>query len=137
MPKVDSTIENIGSNGIRSNVTVRDIGIEVGTTKRALYYNATASSLLLVDLFTPRKAFNMGNEFVLVCFVCTTDDTLAWLPGRINLPFILNGFSTYDNNTGLASWLSTPATGAQNAQPLTVEDTTKGKKVIEIGYDNN
>jgi len=137
MPQVNSTIEKVGSNGIRSNVTVRDIGVEVGTTKRALSYNATTSSLLLVDLFTPRKAFNMGNDFVLICCVCTTDDTLAWLPGRINLPCILNGFSTYDNNTGLASWLSTLATGAQNAQPLTVEDATKGKKVIEIGYANN
>ena len=69
--------------------------------------------------------------------MCVVDDTLAWLPGRINLPFVLNGFSTYDNNTGLASWLSAPTTGAQNVQPLTVEDTTKGRKIIDISYDNN
>jgi hypothetical protein len=60
MPKVDSTIESIGSNGIRGTITVRDLGIEVGTTNRALYYNTTANRLLLVDLFTPRRAFNMG-----------------------------------------------------------------------------
>jgi hypothetical protein len=37
----------------------------------------------------------------------------------------------------VASWLSTPATEASNIQPLTVEDTTKGKKVIDLSYDNN
>ena len=135
MPKVDSTIENIGSNGIRSTVTVRDLGIEVGTTNRALYYNTTVNRLLLVDLFTPRRAFNMGTEFILICFVNSIDQSLAWLPGRINLPFIQNGVSTYNNNTGLASWLNQSSTSSQNI--LKIDDITKGRKVIDIALKDN
>ena len=53
MPRVDSTIESISSTGSRGTITVRDLGIEVGTANRALYYDTTANTLLLVDLFTP------------------------------------------------------------------------------------
>jgi hypothetical protein len=40
-PTINSTIENIAVNGNRSNVIVRDLGIEMGTANRALYYNTT------------------------------------------------------------------------------------------------
>jgi hypothetical protein len=134
MPSMNSNITCISSNGT-NNVVVRYLGIEMGFTNRALFYNTTTNQLVLVDNNTPRRLFNMGSEFILICFV-SLDRSLSWLPGRINLPCILNVASTYNNDTGSSILVINDLQQVcihrlkmHCLLTISIEDITKGKKV--------
>lgn len=84
---------------------------------------------ILVDQGAPKSAYNQDSSWILICFVSPTDRSLAWLPGRINIPS--NSISEFDNQTGTASWLTN-----NGVSHLAIEDTTVGTKQISISYDD-
>jgi hypothetical protein len=140
MPTEDTNVVNITVNGNRVFSIVRLLGFEVGTNSKALFFITTSNTFILVDQGAPKSAYSPDSSWILICFINPLDRSLAWLPGRINIPFISNSSNNYNNITGIASWIS--STGIQSAVDspnslLTFEDTTKGKKVIDISYDNN
>ena len=109
---------------------MRDIGIEVGTNFRAVFFDLTNNRLVAVEQGAPISAYNPNASWILICCVSPQDRSLAWIPGKINLPRPeTNNFVSYVNSSGTVSWriqsTSIPATISTSNAISEVQSTSK------------
>ena len=87
MPRFQTNIITINRNGVRGINTVQNVGIELGVNFKALFFDIATSEFISVENGAPVTAYNPNASWVLICCVSPSDRSLAWLPGRINIPF--------------------------------------------------
>ena len=132
MPRAQTNIININRNGVRGTNTVQNVGIELGVNFKALFFDLATSEFISVENGAPVTAYNPNASWVLICCVSPSDRSLAWLPGRINIPFNENNFSEYSNATGRMSWATTPLRRVANTTDSTEEATTSISYICDI-----
>ena len=146
MPRFQTNIININRNGVRGINTVQNVGIELGVNFKALFFDLATSEFISVENGAPVTAYNPNASWVLICCVSPSDRSLAWLPGRINIPFNENNLSEYSNATGRMSWTTAPlrrvadTTGStEEASPSIsyISDLQTTSKVLKIIKTDN
>jgi hypothetical protein len=105
IPAVGAQVPNIDATGNAGNIIVRDVGIEVGTNFRAVFFDLTNNRLVAVEQGAPISAYNPKASWILICCVSPQDRSLAWIPGKINLPRPeTNNSVSYVNSFGTVTW---------------------------------
>ena len=162
MPTVGTRIRVINRDGTIGSSEVRDLGIEMATNEKALFFilpndinsdSTPESGLVLVDNGAPLASYNPNPLWILICSVSPQDRSILWNPGRVNIPrpFQPGELRSYSFNSynGNMSWI--PLANRRQANldssgnplpdetdsPLTLEDITKGRKQINIIYDSS
>jgi hypothetical protein len=164
MPTVGTRIRVINRDGTIGSSEVRDLGIEMATNEKALFFilpndinsdSTPDSGLVLVDNGAPLASYNPNPLWVLICSFQPQTGSLIWNPGRVVMPLPrvsqageLRSVS-YSDLDGNMSWI--PLANRRQANldssgnplpdetdsPLTLEDITKGRKQINIIYDSS
>jgi hypothetical protein len=164
MPTVGTRIRVINRDGTIGSSEVRDLGIEMATNEKALFYilpndinsdSTPDSGVVLVDNGAPLASYNPNPLWVLICSFQPQTGSLIWNPGRVVMPLPrvsqageLRSVS-YSDLDGNMSWI--PLANRRQANldssgnplpdetdnPLTLEDITKGRKQINIIYDSS
>ena len=105
LPAVGAQVPNLDATGNAGDIVVRDIGIEVVTNSRALFFDLTNNRLVAVERGAPKSAYNPNSSWILICCVSPQDRSLAWIPGKINLPRPeTNNSVSYEKSLGTATW---------------------------------
>ena len=95
MPTVGTRIRVINRDGTMGSSEVRDLGIEMATNEKALFFilpndissdSTPDSGLLLVDNGAPLASYNPNPLWILICSVSPQDRSILWNPGRVNIP---------------------------------------------------
>ena len=69
IPAVGAQVPSIDATGNAGNIIVRDVGIEVGTNSRALFFDLTNNKLVAVEQGAPLSAYNPNASWILICCV--------------------------------------------------------------------
>jgi hypothetical protein len=118
MPTVGTRIRVINRDGTMGSSEVRDLGIEMATNEKALFfilpndinsYSTPDSGLVLVDNGAPLASYNPNPLWILICSVSPQDRSILWNPGRVNIPrpFQPGELRSYSFNSfnGNMSWI--------------------------------
>ena len=118
MPTVGTRIRLISRDGSIGSSEVRDLGIEMATNEKALFFilpndinsdSTPDSGLVLVDNGAPLASYNPNPLWVLIFSVSPQDRSILWNPGRVNIPrpFQPGELRSYSFNSfnGNMSWI--------------------------------
>jgi hypothetical protein len=139
IPAVGAQVPNIDATGNAGNIIVRDVGIEVGTNFRAVFFDLTNNRLVAVEQGAPISAYNPNASWILICCVSPQDRSLAWIPGKINLPRPETNHSvSYVNSFGTVTWrIQSPLLPATISTSNTISDGQSASKLVALTKADN